>query len=105
MMYCEKCRVLVSDGVCPICSDSTLRVPLADDFCFLAEKEALWSALLADVLTQNEIPFVQENVLGAGFALKVGPMWERVRFYVPYGRLEEARGLVDELFSGEIPAE
>ena len=62
-------------------------------------KEQIWSGMLADVLKQRNIPFVQKNVLGAGLATKTGPMLESVRFYVFYKQLSEAKAIVDELFS------
>ena len=70
-----------------------------NDLCFLTEKEQLWSGMLADVLNQQKIPFVQKNVFGAGMAMKIGLMNERIRFYVFYGHLAEAKIIVDELFS------
>lgn len=71
----------------------------SNDLCFLTEKEQLWSGVLADVLNQQKIPFVQKNVFGTGMAMKTGLMNERVRFYVFYGYLAEAKKIVDELFS------
>ena len=55
--------------------------------------------MLADVLNQQKIPFVQKNVFGTGMAMKTGLMNERVHFYVFYGYLAEAKKIVDELFS------
>ena len=40
--------------------------------------------------------------MGAGMAIKVGPMLERSRFYVPYEQLENAAVIADDLFA---PAE
>ena len=48
---------------------------------------------------EQKIPFVQKNVFGAGMAMKIGLMNERIRFYVFYGHLAEAKMIVDELFS------
>lgn len=58
------------------------------------------SGILEDVLKQNGIPFLTKNVLGAGLAIKVGPMLDRRRFFVPYSCLEDATAITDELFSG-----
>lgn len=69
--------------------------------CFLTEKEPVWAGVLADVLDQKGIPYVAEGSLGAGMALRAGPLLERVRFCVPASCLGAARELVDELFSGE----
>ena len=57
------------------------------------------SGILEDVLGQNGIPFMKKNVMGAGLAIKVGPMLDRSRFYVPFDRLESARDIADGLFS------
>ncbi len=76
--------------------------PAADGLCFLTEKEALWAGMLSDVLKKEGVPFITKNALGAGMALKVGPMSERVRFYVPESRLEDAENIVAGLFSEEV---
>ena len=40
------------------------------------------------------------SVFGAGFAIRTGLPQDRLRIYVPAVQLEEARGVADELFSG-----
>ena len=65
----------------------------------LTEKEMLWAGMLEDVLKQNDIPFFTKQILGAGLALKIGPMSERCRFYVPYSHFQEADELVESLFA------
>lgn len=75
--------------------------PKGEDVCLLTEKDAIWAGMLADVLTQNGVPFVKESVLGAGMALRAGPMMDTIRFYVPRSQLAAAQELVSELFSGE----
>ncbi len=69
------------------------------DFVFLTEKETMWAEMLKDVLQDNSIPFVTKNKLGAAMALKVGPMMERVSFFVPNEHLEKATEIVATLFS------
>ena len=71
---------------------------MPDNLCFLTEREAMWAEMLEDVLKQNDIPCLTKNVLGAGLALKVGLMSERVRFYIPYLYLPNAKAIADELF-------
>ena len=39
--------------------------------------------------------------MGAGMAIKVGPMLERSRFYVSYGQLDSAKTILEEAFSSE----
>ena len=70
-----------------------------DDLCFLAEKEQPWSDVLADVLKQNSIPFLQKGNMGAGLSIKVWPLLERFQFYVPKSYLQGAQSVVDALFS------
>ena len=69
--------------------------------CFLTEKEPMWGEMLADVLKQNDVPFVIEKALGGGLSDRVGPLLERYSFYVPPAYLEQAKGLAEELFSAE----
>ena len=96
-MYCEKCRRIIETDRCPVCKRSKVREPGPDDLCLLTEQDYLFSGMLEDVLKQNGIPFLKKEVLGAGLAIKVGPMLERSRFYVPFELLESASAVADEL--------
>ena len=71
------------------------------EMCLLTEQSPIWSGMLADVLQQHGIPFVQESSLGAGLALKMGSLSEVIRFYVPASHLAAAKELVEELFEKE----
>lgn len=100
MMYCEKCCRIVGEVIrCPYCGSRRIRLPETKDPCFLTELDFISSGILEDVLRQNGIPFLKKGVLGAGIAVKVGPMLDRSRFYVSFDRLEEAGAVVYELFS------
>jgi len=101
-MYCPNCNVLFQDTRCPLCDSKNIREPMANDYCYLTEKDQIWSGALSDILTQNNIPFVTKNVLGAGLAAKMGPALERIRFYVPYSHYENAQNLEHEFFSAEF---
>lgn len=98
-MYCEKCDIITDDKVCPVCGNKKVRDPADDDPCFLVEKEMMWGEMLADVLKQNDIPFYYKKALGAGLALKAGPMFERYVFFVPYAQLSKAKDIVEGMFS------
>jgi len=98
-MYCENCCILFTENRCPVCGNKKVRTPAPTDYCFLTEKEMLWAGMLEDVLKQNDIPFFTKQILGAGLALKIGPMSERCRFYVPYSHFQEADELVEALFA------
>ena len=105
-MYCERCLTLF-DGpaACPTCGGKKLREAHAGDFCLLAEKNALWGPVLADVLRQNSIRFRQRGVLGAGLTCTIGVGMEQYRFYVPYEQLSAAREVLDSLFPPPEDAE
>ena len=98
-MYCENCCILFAENRCPVCGNKKVRIPEPDDYCFLTEKEMIWAGMLEDVLKQNGIPYFTKQMLGAGLALKIGPMSERCRFYVPYSHFQEADELVEALFA------
>ena len=99
MQYCEHCRKPIEGDRCPWCGKKHLRELREDDLCFLEEKELIWSEMLADVLKEQNIPFLQKNVLGAGLTISLGTVRERVRFYVYYRDLEAAEEVVKDLFS------
>ena len=98
-MYCEKCCRIIDAGRCPVCRHSRVREPEPKDPCFLTEQDYLSSGMLEDVLKQNGIHFLRKDVMGAGLAIKVGPMLDRGRFYVPYEELQNALSVVEDLFS------
>ena len=98
-MYCKKCGIIFETNCCPTCGSKHIRTPQPDDMCFLTEKELLWSEMLEDVLKQNNIPVLTKRTLGIGMALKIGPMSERVRFYVPYSYLQTSEMIVERLSS------
>ena len=101
-MYCEKCRHLFESERCPNCRKSRVRPVKSEDPCFLTEKGAPWSGMLADVLHQNNIPFLSDGRLGAGLAVYSGTIRESIRFYVRWDDMERAIAIVEELF-GENP--
>lgn len=104
-LYCERCNLLTGHDSCPGCGSRHLRLPLMGDYCFLTEKELIWSAAMEELLRDNEIPFVTRNALGAGLTVKLGVMQERVRFYVPFLKLKKAKTLEEEFFSEKFEAD
>jgi len=101
-MYCANCHVLSKDAWCPVCGSEDLRHPEPTDYCYLVEKEPIWTTALEDLLTDHGIPFVTQDVLGAGLAARIGPTLERKRFFVPYAYLEAAKALEKEFFASEF---
>ena len=102
-MYCEKCRHLFEGERCPNCRKSRVRPVKLEDPCFLTEKGTPWSGMLADVLRQNDIPYMTDGRMGAGLATYAGPRLESSRFYVRRDDLERADAIVDELFGEDSP--
>ena len=100
-MYCEKCCRIIEADRCPVCKSKRVREPEAKDPCFLTEQDYLSSGILEDLLKQNGIPYLKKDVMGAGLAIKVGPMLERSRFYVPFEQLKSARAVAEEVFPEE----
>ena len=100
-MYCEKCSRVFDGERCPVCKRSKVREPEAKDPCLLTEQDYLTAGILEDLLKQGGIPFLKKGVMGAGLAIKVGPMLDRSRFYVPFERLEDARAVTEELSPAE----
>lgn len=98
-LYCDNCFLAFEGERCPSCGRKKCRDAKDDDLCYLTEQNVIWSGLLADVLKQNGIEFVERNVLGAGLAFKTGMMSERVLFYVFFSRLGDAETIVEGLFS------
>jgi len=98
-LYCDNCFLAFEGERCPSCGRKKCREAKDDDLCYLTEQNVIWSGLLADVLKQNGIEFVERNVLGAGLAFKTGMMSERVMFYVFFSRLGDAETIVEGLFS------
>ena len=106
-MYCEKCCRIIDTDRCPACGSRKVREPGPKDPCFLTELDYLSTGILEDVLKQEGIPYLKKDVMGAGMAIKVGPMLERSRFYVAYPLLEKAGAVAEDLFAeaDEVPAD
>ena len=97
-MFCQNCNTLSDEKRCPVCGNRDMRMPAPGDYCFLTEQDQIWAGMLSDVLEQNSVAFITRSLLGAGITAKIGPIMERVRFYVPYSAYENAQSIVTELF-------
>ena len=93
-MYCENCYRLVESDPCPHCG-SPVREPEPRDSCFLTEQGYVQATILADILTQNRIPYMTKmrSIKGCGPIM----MGNRL-FYVPWQLLKDAQQVVEELF-------
>ncbi|MBO4298868.1 MAG: helix-turn-helix domain-containing protein [Clostridia bacterium] len=90
------CRVLGKSLDELFWEDDAMKEP-----CFLVEKDAVWAGMLADVLKQEGIPFLQQGAMGAGMAARTGFMTERYRFFVAGEHLPKAMEIVEELFGNK----
>lgn len=97
--YCPICHLVVEDTRCPRCGRRWLEEPKPEDYCFLAEKDALWAGVLEDCLRRSGIAYLTQNVLGAGLTSKMGTMLETVKFYVRFSDYAQAQQLLEGLFS------
>ena len=71
----------------------------------LTERGLLESDMLSDVLAENGIPFLKKGKMGAGLAMKAGPLLETNIFYVTRENYGKARQLMEELFAPKDGAE
>ena len=94
-MYCEKCNQVFESGLCPSCGSEGTRIPEPGDLCFLTEQGYVQATILADILTQNGIPYMtrMRSIQGCGTIM----MSNRL-FFVAFRDLEAARSVVNELF-------
>ena len=97
-MYCARCQKIIATRNCRECGSYYVREVEADDVCYLTEQPQVWGEMLEDVLRQNGLPYIIRRTLGAGLSMSIGAMLECYRFYVPFGALEAAQEIVDELF-------
>ena len=99
--YCNGCKTVFEDLRCPYCGKKKVTEAQPEDVCFLTEQGQIWSSALRDALDDNSIPYTTKNVLGAGMAMKIGMMNEKVIFFVYYKDLDAASDIVKALFSND----
>lgn len=94
-MYCEKCNQVFETELCPSCGSEGTRIPEPGDLCFLTEQGYVQATILADILTQNGIPYMtrMRSIKGCGTIM----MSNRL-FFVAFRDLEAARSVVNDLF-------
>ena len=73
---------------------------MPQEYVFLAEKEEMWARMLMQVLEDNAIVCTALPVYGAGFAARTG-IQDRLKVFVPAGKMPQAVELLEALFSAE----
>lgn len=101
-MFCSNCNLIVHGAKCSACGSRNIRLPQPEDYCYLTEKDTIWAGMLSDIFTQNGVPFITRNTLGAGLTAKLGSAMERTKFYVPYASYAQAQSLERELFYADF---
>lgn len=94
-LYCENCRRVLESERCPVCGSAAVRAPEPMDLCFLTEQGYVQASILADILTQQGIPYMTKMRSIKGCATIM--MGNRL-FYVACRDLEAAQNVVNELF-------
>ena len=103
MQFCENCRFVFEGNRCPICDSKKSRPVQDDDFCFLTEKSAAYSAALTEIFRENDIPcsaLSHTRGIEAYFALPP----ENNRLYVPFHSLEKAKAFLRKTENAETEA-
>lgn len=98
MKYCLDCYHLCENQQCSNCNSRNVRDVLDDDYCFLVEKSALYIETVKEYLEKYNIPYISQGSMGAGMALKVGPMLEMFSIYVPYKYYHDALKIIEFMF-------
>lgn len=101
MYYCENCHQLNNENKCAVCGMKKLRSPEAKDYCAFTEQPSVLAEMLLDALSDNGIDCQRQPVMGAGIALKIGPVFERYRMFVPFEKLEQANEIAACLLSDD----
>ena len=100
-MYCPQCRRLIDTSKCPYCRKWNVREPEAQDPCLVYAGSQIWADMAADVLGQQDIPCFTQSSRGAAIAMLTGLMSEEYEVYVPYAVYDQAKEIVEQLFSAE----
>ena len=103
-MYCERCRRVTEEAVCPECGKKC-REPREDDWCEVLSAGQIWADMACDLLKQENIPCAREGTLGAAMAVLTGLSAETFHIYVPFAYLDQAKELTDALFSAPVVEE
>ncbi len=107
MKYCPKCMTLCEEK-CRLCGSKKVVEPDDCSPVYLISQNFVFIGAIEDLLKDHGIPCLRHSRHAeAALSVTLGHVQEMWDFYVPYGKLDEAKELMDMLFSedGELIAE
>lgn len=105
MRYCPDCmRAVDVEETCPRCGTKRLRGILSQDPVYLARLNFAESAMLAQMLSEQEIPCLRRGVSGAA-RTQMSAVSDSYDLFVPYGALARARELLAVLRQPQTDAD
>ena len=100
MLYCEICRVGIEKAdICPICGSTGIREIRDNDPVFLWASGPPWNGVAEDILEDNDIPFLRTYKQQGLHFTDASRLF--CRYYVPFGALKKAKGLIANLLDDE----
>ena len=97
-MYCERCKRLTEDEICPECGKKCHREALPEDPCFLLSGGQIWADMACELLDQEKIPYLKQGSLGAAMTALTGFSLEMYSLYVPFAQYDRAREVTQAVF-------
>jgi len=100
MLYCPSCQRMAKDK-CPHCSRPAkkLREIQENDPVLVFNGGFIPATMVEPLLSDNEIPYSKEGILGAGLTTKAGGILERFNIFVPYGAYDKAVEIISDTFA------
>ena len=97
-MYCERCKRLTEDEICPECGKKCHRDALPEDPCFLLSGGQIWVDMACELLDQEKIPYLKQGSLGAAMTVLTGLSLENYSLYVPFAQYDRAKEITQTVF-------
>ena len=96
MIICSKCKALIVDDKCPLCSRRSGFITTSDnDIVYLTTVDTVFSNTVSDFLEDNGILSHKKSVKGAGTTVYIGTVSEMTDFYVYASDYDTAKELID----------
>lgn len=100
MLYCPNCQALCSEEKrCPFCGSKKLREPQESDPVYLITLDETKAEMVKTAFKTEHLPY-EERISGLGGPPSVitgQSAFTNKRIFVPYGQLETARGIIDQM--------